>query len=265
MTEHKGVGSKEPVRVQSVVRALSIVEQLAAPENSGGLGLGEISRHLGVSKSTAHALLATLREQGYVSKVEPGPRYLLGMTLMRLGEQVRERMPLADVAQPVLQSLASQTNLTARLVLADHGRPLYVSRVEAGGAVRFSAQIGQHEFPHSTGVGKAILATMNPQDALHIARTHGLMQRTANTITDAGDLLKELDAVRARGYAIDQEEETVGIVCVASSICDAAASCIGAISVSGLKASMDAERVSVLGNIVQNHAARLSGLLGAAD
>jgi IclR family acetate operon transcriptional repressor len=250
--------------VQSVTRALTVVEYLAAPENSGGLALGDIASKLGVSKSAAHALLATLRDAGYVSKVEPGPRYLLGMSLMRLGERVRERMPLADLAHPVLQSLAQQTGLTARLVLADQGQPLYVSRVEGAGSIRFAAQIGKREYPHSTGVGKAILATMDPSAAVQIAQARGMVPRTRHTITDPETLLEDLRLIRTRGYAIDQEEEAEGIVCVAASIHDAASRCLGAISVSGLKVSLDKARVSELGATVKDHAARLSELVGAS-
>lgn len=250
-----------PARVQSVGRALRIIDLLGEPQHQSGLGLAQIAQFLDLSKSATHALLDTLKQYGFVTRVQPGPRFLLGMSLMRLGEQVRRQMPLTDAAHPYLRSLATETGWTARLVVADHGFPLYVSRVEGVGAVQFSARIGRRERPHSTGVGKAILASLSDEDALAVVRLEGMERRTPHTITNPDDLITELDQIRADGYAVDREEDTEGILCVAASVRDASGHCVGAISTSGLVTVLTPDRIDGLGATVRDHADRLSASL----
>lgn len=252
---------QRPGQVQSVARALTILNMLGNPQNSGGLGLTQIAQDLGVSKSTAHALLQTLKQYGYVTRVDPGPRFLLGMSLMRLGERVHQRMPLTDAAQPFLQSLARITGCTARLVVPDHGLPLFVSRVEGGGNIQFAAQIGKRERPHTTGVGKVLLSAMENDEARAFIAKHGLEATTPNTITDPDELLAELGRIREQGFAVDREEDSPGIICVASGVTDPAGHCIGAISVSDLAISMSPDRVEKIAEIVKDHARRLSASL----
>ncbi|MGC2942702.1 IclR family transcriptional regulator [Brevibacterium sp. FAM 24638] len=248
-------------QVQSVGRALAIVDLLGDAKNTAGMSLIQIAEELGVSKSTAHALLKTLKHYGFVTRIEPGPRFLLGMSLMRLGEQVQRRMPITDAAQPILQSLSNETGCTARLVVADHGYPLYVARVEGIGSVQFTAQIGRRERPHSTGVGKIILAAMDEVDALEFASGHGLERMTPNTITDAEALSAELAWTREHGYAVDRGEDVEGLICVAVGLYDPAKRCIGAISVSDLELRMSSERIDRIANLVKDHATRLMAIL----
>lgn len=248
-------------QVKSVGRALAIVDLLGDPQNTAGMSLIQIAEELGVSKSTAHALLKTLKHYGFVTRVEPGPRFLLGMSLMRLGEQVQRRMPITDAAQPILQSLANQTGCTARLVVSDHGYPLYVSRVEGLGSIQFTAQIGRRERPHSTGVGKIILAAMSDDEALGFSSSRGLERMTPNTITDPEALVAELAWIREHGYAVDRAEDVEGIICVAVGLYDAARRCIGAISVSDLALHMSTEKIDETAGVVKDHAARLMTIL----
>jgi IclR family transcriptional regulator, acetate operon repressor len=266
MTERRPGVSASSGGVQSVDRALRIVEMLAEPMNQQqGLGLAEIAARAGVAKSSAHALLATLMSHGYVARTEPGPRFRLGMSLMRLGEMVAGNMPLVDVARPVLRSLAAAASMTARLVLSDNGRPLYVARVEGPGSVQFTSQVGQYERPHSTGSGKVILASLSDDEALRVvAESGGLVRRTRNTFVEEPALVAELARIRGRGFAVDDEEDADGVVCVAAGVRDRFGSCLGAISCSGLRVSVGPGRVEELGSLVREHADQLSSRLGAA-
>lgn len=251
-------GASRPSQVQSVARALTIVEMLGSTRFPGGVSLAQVAQELGVSKSTAHALLQTLKQFGFVTRVLPGPRYLLGMALMRLGEQVKRRMPITEAAQPHLESLAAATGCTARLVVADNGYPLYVSRVEGEGAVQFTAQVGRRERPHSTGVGKIILASMSDEDVMALMRRRGMERITPHTITDPESLLRELEHIREVGYALDRGEEAEGIMCVAAGLTDPSGHCVGAISISGLSIRMNEDRIEELSGLVRDHARRLS-------
>ena len=257
--------AEDRYRVQSVERAFALLEALAeaGPE---GMTLSNLARSLGVSKSTAYAILQTLLAGGFVADAGTGMarRYRLGMALARLGDVVVSQIALRDVAMPVMRDLTALTGLTSRVAVLDEPYAVVIGRVDAPrGTVRFTANLGKREHLHCSAVGKAMLAAL-PEATVHeIVATAGLPGKTPKTITDAPALYAELDAVLGRGYAIDDEEDAEGVFCVGSAVVDHTARCVGAVSVTGLKLDLPAWRVEQLGQTVHDHAARISGLLGA--
>ena len=165
---------------------------------------------------------------------------------------------------PVMRDLTALTGLTSRVAVLDEPYAVVIGRVDAPrGTVRFTANLGKREHLHCSAVGKAMLAAL-PEATVHeIVATAGLPGKTPKTITDAPALYAELDAVLGRGYAIDDEEDAEGVFCVGSAVVDHTARCVGAVSVTGLKLDLPAWRVEQLGQTVHDHAARISGLLGA--
>lgn len=257
--------NEDRYRVQSVERAFLLLEALAGagPE---GMTLSELARTLGVSKSTAYAILQTLLGGGFVADSGSGMsrRYRLGMALARLGDVVVSQLALRDVAMPVMRDLTAVTGLTSRVAVLDESYAVVIGRVDGtSSTVRFTANLGKREHLHSSAVGKAMLATM-PTEAVHqILATAGMPGKTANTIADEPALLTELEAVARRGYAIDDEEDTEGVFCVGSAVFDRSALCVGAVSITGLKLDLPVWRVEQLGQVVHEHAGRISALLGA--
>lgn len=255
MTEHK-----PRAQVQSVDRAARTLETLAAGDGRGA-SLSEIAAELGVARSTAHALLRTLEAHGFVTEVA-GPRFVLGTALIMLGDIASKQEPIAGVARPVLSALARETGLTTRLAVAEEGYPVFVARVDGPGIVRFDTPLGGREAPNASAAGKVILSELPLEQLRHLAETDGLARRTARTITDIEDLVRELEQVRQRGYAIDDEEDLEGIICVAAGIRDTAGNIIGAISTTGIAADPRTLPAPELGEIIRKYAVELEGLLG---
>jgi IclR family acetate operon transcriptional repressor len=218
-----------------------------------------------VSKSAAHALARTLVGGGYLRAVEPGPRYRPGMELVRLGEAASGSIQIARLCHPVLLELSHLTGLTTRAAISDDGYPVFVDRVDAPGLVRFHTPLGVRELPHTSAAGKAILAALPPEVAERIARETGLPERTANSIRTVSQLLQELATVRERGYAVDDEEDALGVMCVAATFCDHAGQVAGAISATGLHGSLQSRGLPVLAGEVQAAADRVTSLLGGGE
>ncbi len=257
--------TEDRYRVQSVERAFALLEALG-DAGSEGMTLSNLARLLGVSKSTAYAILQTLLAGGFVADAGAGMsrRYRLGMALARLGDVVVSQIALRDVAMPVIRDLTAETGLTSRLAVLDDSHAIVIARVDAPqSTVRFTANLGKREHLHCSAVGKSMLAAL-PEARVHeIVAAVGLPAKTPHTITDEPALLAELAAVSRRAYAIDDEEDAEGVFCVGSAIFDRAEHCVGAVSVTGLKLDLPVWRVEQIGSTVRDHAARISELLGS--
>jgi len=249
--------------VGSLHRALQLVDIVAAAPTEG-LTVSELTRRLGASKSTTFALARTLVDFGYLRMVEPGPRYQLGLALVRLGDIASAGLPLAEICQPVLHDLNARTGLTIRAAINEAGRPLFVERVDAPGAIRFHAPLGVPELPHVSSAGKAILASMSDREVASVIAATGMPRRTAHTITTLDDLLADLALVRERGYAVDDEEDFDGVFCVGAAFRDHAGACVGAISATGIKRESAGPYVEDLGALVRDAAAAITVLLGGS-
>jgi IclR family acetate operon transcriptional repressor len=220
------------VSVQSVDRALDVLEALA--EQGGQAGLSEIAARTGLPYGTIHRLLQTLLARGYVRQ-ESDRRYALGGALLRIGGTA-ERM-VAARAEPYLARLVELSGETANLAVLEGDFVVYVAQVPSPRRLRMFAEVGRRVLPHSTAVGKVLLAER--ADAAAVFRRTGLPRRTDRTITTVGGLLSELDEVRARGYALDLGEEENGVHCMAVSVQDGGRT-FAAMSVSGPAERIDA-------------------------
>jgi IclR family acetate operon transcriptional repressor len=256
-------GSTTPANqghVQSVARAATLLDAVAE-SGPGGLGVTEMAGALGVAKSTALALARTLTAHGLLRTTEPGPRYVLGLHLLKLGDLVARQTSMAEVGLPTLRSLSAATGLTARLAINEHGYPIFLERIDGAGAVRFHAPLGQREGPHCTAAGKAILAELPQSEVEALIAEAGMARHTPKTLTDLPALLGELEQVRANGFATDDEEEADGVVCLGSAFFDHQHSCVGAFSVTGLKVDIPIREVQRLGRVVKEHADRMTAML----
>ena len=251
-------------RVQSVERALDVLEVLV-PAGREGLPLVTIARELGISKSTALALLKTLTGRGFVAEVGTGRfrRYRLGLALARLGDEVLSQVSLLDVALPSLRVMTDEAGWTSRIGVLDDPFAVIVGRVDGPGIVRFKSTLAQRELPHCSAIGKALLANIAQDRLLDIVERTGLPGRTSATITELEPLLRELKLVRTRQYAVDDEEDNEGVLCVGAAVYDHRGTCVAAISLTGLKSTLPAGGVAQLGEVVHRYASEISINLGA--
>lgn len=205
-----------PYRVQVIDRALSMLEILA---NVGpALTLGELSKRLGLPKSTVLRLLMVLERHRFVEKEAQSGAYRLGLKLFELGSRAVAQLDLGERAKPHLERLVFATGETAYLCILDDGEALSVARVESSRAVRVPSGVGRRVPAYCTAVGKALLAFLPEAEFNLLFKRQRLHAYTSNTIPTLTRLRDELQAVRERGYAVDNEELEEGLRCIAAPV-----------------------------------------------
>jgi IclR family acetate operon transcriptional repressor len=250
-------------KVKSLGRALDLLDTLAQIGRDG-LSLSELSRTVKISKPAAYAILQTFLSRGLVSDYGEGQhrRYRLGLALAELGDKAVQNIGLVDAATAELRLLTQELQLTSRMAIFDEGHAIVVARVDGPGAVRFDAALGRRELPHCSAVGKALLAQKSDDEVRSIVKRLGMPRRTLRTITQLSQLLSDLREVRARGFAVDDEEDSEGVACVAACVFDHAIAA-AAISVTGLRGRDFNRRKNKIAAAVMACAARISNRLGA--
>jgi IclR family transcriptional regulator, acetate operon repressor len=202
--------TRQPGTVQSVDRALAVLEALARAERP--VGVAELAIETGLPQGTAHRLLQSLQQRGYV-RHEASRKYALGTAGLRLGDAAQRS--LARSARPYLGQLVELSGETANLAVLEGDDVVYVGQVSSPHTLRMFAEVGRHVPPHSTAVGKVLLAHLPRDRALGVLRRTGLPPRTPSTVTDLDELVRQLDLVREQGWAADDEEQEAGVRCVA--------------------------------------------------
>lgn len=213
--------------VQAVDRALDLLEALA--DLDGPVGVGEVAALTGLPQGTAHRLLRSLQIRGYV-RHDASRKYSLGAAAFRLGDAAQRA--LSRSARPHLAELVALSGETANLAVLEGDDVVYVAQVPSPRTLRMFTEVGRHVPPHSTAVGKVLLAAMEPDRALALVRRRGLVPVTEHTITDAAAFAAELDRVRDLGFAADEQEQEVGVRCVAVPV-GSGGDVVAAVSLSG--------------------------------
>jgi IclR family transcriptional regulator, KDG regulon repressor len=215
----------------AVERALAMLEAVA--HASEGLSNAEISRKLQIPKSSASYILRTLETHGYLTRDAESAKYRVGLKILSLSRGGLGGLDVRAIALPVMRRLMQHTGLTCHLAVLDGAEAVYVEKVEPEGFIRMDTWVGRRMRVHATSVGKAIVAHI-PQDQVeHILRQVGMERRTPKTITGLPRLLKELEKVRAQGYAVDDEENNLGARCVAAPIFDERGAICASLGLSG--------------------------------
>lgn len=216
--------------MQSVGRAVDLIEALATDHGEGaGLGVSQLSERTGLPYGTVHRLLATLAERGWVRQT-PSRKYALGPRLVEVGGAAGRL--LSVWAQPFLLELMTISGETTNLAVLEGGEVVYVGQVASRHSMRMFTEPGRRLTAHDTAVGKVLLAGRPLREATAMIGAAGLPRRTPATITEPNVLLAELDAVRERGWAIDDGEHEIGVRCVAVPVAGDGRA-LAAISVSG--------------------------------
>ena len=232
--ERAGVGevgrTRKRTRLSSVANSLRLIR--AFSEDQYEIGISDLAKRLGLAKSTVHRLASTLLEQGMLEQNAGDGKYRLGLTLFELGTLVRRKMDFTMEARPFLRSLLEKTGETVHLGILDHDSVLYVISLESKQALRMGSKVGTRAPVHATAVGKALLAFQPEEEAARVI-ARGLAVSAPNTIVDAKSLQRELAVVRARNYALDDEESEVGLRSIAAPIRSDAGHVIAAISIAG--------------------------------
>jgi len=246
----------------SVDRALSVLLLLA--DHPDGMGVSEISRRLGVAKSSLHVVLSTMEQRGFIVKDPGTKRYTLGPQLLVLGSAYARQINLLTDFQPLAAKLAEDCGETVQLAILRGRNILYLGKQEGTQPVRLACQVGGQLPAHATALGKSLLAGLPEEAVDELYAGVSLEKRTSQTIDNLDDLKRDLAAVRARGYAVDRGETLEDLRCVAAPVYDAQGSVVAAVSVSVPITRMDDERESRLAQKVTGLAQELSRRLGYA-
>lgn len=245
--------------VQSVERAIMILKCFS--EERYELKLSEIAEELDLNKSTVHGIVATLKYHGLLSQNEENQKYMLGPSLLELGDIAANSIDILKIAPVILKNLSLKIEETIHVGILDRMEIIYIYKHESYQSMRIYTKIGARNPAHCTGLGKALLAYVDDDILIHSV-PEKLDRFTKNTITHKIELFKELKLIKEKGYSIDNEEIVEGLVCVAAPVFDNNGNARYAISVSGPKIRMTNEKISESIAYVKEAARELSYKLG---
>jgi len=218
-------------QLQTVETAVQVLQGL---EKLGGAGVTELAEHLDLSKAAVHNHLSTLKANHFV--VQEGWEYRLGMRLMAFGEYVQHGEPLYQAGKDEVDQLASETGEYGHLMIEEHGRGYHLYKARGSRAVGkpyHDLNLEKPDHLHHSAIGKALLSELPEERVEWIIDEYGLPPITDCTITDRDELFEELELVRERGYALNDEEEIRGLRAVGAPISTSDGGTIGAVSLSG--------------------------------
>ena len=251
---------RDPSRVQSLTRALALLDTLA--ETADGMTLSDVAQIVGLAPSSAHRLLTTLESQRYVRFVPGEGLWQVGVQAFVVGQAFRRSRDVVTLARPQMRHLMEESGETVNLYIEEGGEAVCMAQVECRQMMRAISRPGGRVKLHSSGAGKAILATLSASDVARILQTRGLPRVSDKTLDTPKKLKADLERIRERGYAVDDEEHAVGLRCVAAPILDEDGKPLAALSISGPLARIDDTAIAVMGGLVRRAAAAVTEQIG---
>jgi DNA-binding IclR family transcriptional regulator len=216
--------------IQVLDRAMSLVNILA--RSPGPISLTRLAEQAGLHTASAHRILGALMAHGLVEKTGTG-EYDLGVRWLEVGNRLRARLNIRQVAMPYMQQLAELTGETVNLIVRRGDEAVYVERVSGGHTLIQVVQVvGAHAPLHVTAVGKIFLAEDSVSGVMGYAERTGLPAYTANTLTTLTALRSELEGIRRDHLAYDREEAELGVACIGAPIRDADGNLVAGLSIS---------------------------------
>lgn len=247
--------------IEAVARALRLLEHVS--EASENLDLTTLSRKASLPKSTTFRYLTTLEELGYIERDPDDNTYRLGLRLFQLGQVALNRLDIRAIARPSMESLARHYQETINLGMFSGRNVVLIEVADSPRSIRIGSTLGDRDPLHTSGLGKAILAYQAPEVVAHLAAKYGLPRLTEHTITDPQQFADELDAIRERGYSIDNEEGEIGLRCVAVPIFDQHLRVRYALSLAAPAVRMPLSQTHEIGIELLAYSRRLSIAVGA--
>jgi len=246
--------------VQSLTRGLTLLEKLSDTE--GGITLTELSMRAALPPSTAHRLLNTLADLGFVYQSRESGLWYVGLKTYRVGCAFISNRDFVGDSHPYLRRLMEASGETVNLSILDGSFACFIGQVQCHEVMRMLVRLGSRIPAHASGSGKAMLAALPEEELTALLRTADLVQLTAKTITDPARLRQQFATIRARGYSYDDQENAMGLRCVAAAIYDEFAEPLGAISLAGPIARLTDDRILKLGPLVAQTAREITERMG---
>ncbi|MEO1492841.1 MAG: IclR family transcriptional regulator C-terminal domain-containing protein [Pseudomonadota bacterium] len=244
--------SKSAGQVRSLTRALSLLRHLA--ESSEGMSLTELSEAAELPPSTTHRLLTTLEAERFVRPNGSTGLWQVGVSAFIVGASFARNRDRLTLIRPYLRRLMEMTGETANLFVRNDGDAVCIGQIESRHAMRALTGVGGRIGLHCSAAGKVMIAFMEQPQRNRLIGSLTMSQVTPASIADKQLFVRNLDQVRAAGFAVDDEEHEVGLRCVAAPVFDEYGSVIAAISVSGPAARVPRDRLKSLGAAVSTAA-----------
>ena len=244
--------------VQSVDRAVSVMEYLS---RRGWSGVTEVSREVGIHKSTAYRLLTTLRDRGLVEQNAATEKYRLGFGLVLLARTVSADLDILRCARPVCERLSERTKETVTVAILESDDAVIIHQSISRASALSVDWTGRHTPLHATAAGKIFLAYM-PEDQLRRILGEPLERFTENTIVDPPSLKDHVKEIRARGYGYTVEELEIGLNAVGAPVRSAEGAVVGTVSVSGPAFRLPPDALPEIGELSKRAATEISWCLG---
>lgn len=245
--------------LSSVGKALEVLMFLA---EYGEVGVTEIASNVDCSKATVFRLLYTLKSKGFVYQNKETNKYRLGYRIFAIGMKVKGQDLLGEQITPFIKRLSAKSGETVNVGVLEGSEVVHVNSIVSDQHLRLDIKIGDRESVHSTALGKILLAYKNWNDARAILEKIELQKFTPTTITDLSGMKDELETVRKRGYALDNEESYRGIRCIAVPLYEGKGHLVAALSLSAPASRFDDEKVSVYHQLLVETACEIQAFLG---
>jgi DNA-binding IclR family transcriptional regulator len=254
--------------VPALERGLLILEHLA--QSRRGVTLSQLTSRLQLPRSTGHALLLTYQRCGYVQRDRETGRYRLGSRLHTLANMALAGHTLRSHCSSFLHRLMQETGATVHLAVLEDGEIILIDRVEPNGNVRLATWVGKRMGLHCTSVGKAIIAHLPASVLDELIHRQGLIRYNENTIASVRKLRVACEQIRQLGYAVDDEEEEIGVRCIGAPVFNDKGEAVAAVSISGSKTQFEdvpakAEAVKRTAGLLSQHIGPLWSELSAHD
>lgn len=222
--------NKKDGRLSSVATAMLLLKSFSDEQSE--LGIGALSRQLGLAKSTVHRLASTLLDAGMLDQNKETGKYRLGLTVFELGMLARRKMDIYNEAKIFLRELREKTQETVNLAIMRDDSLIYLNSLEGPSAIKVRSHMGLRLSAHCSAEGKVLLAFGAPNDRAKII-AQGLVAQTLNTITDPTAFSEEMKLVESRGYATDYEESEIGVRSIAVPVFSGENDIAAAVGISG--------------------------------
>jgi IclR family transcriptional regulator, acetate operon repressor len=255
------VMGKDPnaLTMQSLDRAIRVLDIVSEGD---GVSLTHISRRAGLAPSTAHRIVATLESHGLLQQDREQGHWLIGVKTFQIGNAFLRNRKVSQVARPFMRDLMEATGETVSLAIEDENSAVFITQFECHSPVRTFHRPGSRVAMHASAVGKALLSSRDEKSIRQFLERAGLPRFTEKTIVDPVGFERELQIIKQRGWAIDDEERISGMRCVGAPIVNEHREALAAVSVSGPTARMTTERLSEFGPALKRAAAAITHAVG---
>lgn len=246
--------------IQAVDRAIDVLEVLA---RDGSMTLTEIARSMDQSPATLYRVLSTFQARGITESDPLTQEWSVGASAFRIGATFLRRSNVTARALPAMRHLMETTGETSNLGIEKSDMVVFISQVETHESIRAFFPPGTQGPMHASGIGKALLSTFSDDRLQRFLTKCPFEAFTSQTIVSKDDFLKEIQIIRARGFAFDNEEKSIGMRCIAAPIINFQGQAVAGISISGPSHRVTPDKVSQIGALVKTAGAEVSRNLGA--